>query len=139
MSMKLLVGLRVKYSSAMFRPPMTAIAPSAMNSLLCIRRLSRLMSNSDAMYLPPMLSSRAAKRIEQPHLHVRERGQATKHRVAARRVEVVHQQPHAYAARRRVAQLAHQQAARAIVLNQVILDVERVAGSAGKLDPASSQ
>ena len=50
MSTKLLVALRAKYSSAMFRPPMTAIEPSAMKSLLCIRWLSRLNSPSDAAY-----------------------------------------------------------------------------------------
>ena len=40
----------------------------------------------------------AAKRIEQAYLHVRERRQAAKHRVAACRVKVVHQQPHSHAA-----------------------------------------
>ena len=79
--------------------------------------------------------SRAAKRIEQAYLHVREGRQAAKHRVTTCRVKVVHQQPHSHAAQCGVTQIAHQQATRAIVLNQVILDVERVAGPAGKLDP----
>ena len=51
MSTKLSVELRMKYSSAMLRPPATAIALSAMKSLLCIRRLRRLKSKSDAVYL----------------------------------------------------------------------------------------
>ena len=77
----------------------------------------------------------AAKRIEQAYLHIRERRQAAKHRVATCRVKVVHQQPHPHAAQCRVTQVAHQQAAGAIVLDQVVLDVERVAGPADKLDP----
>ena len=77
----------------------------------------------------------AAKRIEQAYLDVRKRRQSAKHRVAACRVKVVHQQPHPHAAQCGVAQVAHQQAAGAIVLNQVVLDVERVASPAGKLDP----
>ena len=36
-STKLSDALRMKYSSAMLRPPATTIAPSAMKSLLCIR------------------------------------------------------------------------------------------------------
>ena len=66
----------------------------------------------------------AAKRIEQAYFHVRERRQAAKHRVAACRVKVVHQQPNSHAAQCGVTQVAHQEAARAIVLNQIILDVE---------------
>src|SRR5260221_7102372 len=66
----------------------------------------------------------AAERVEQTHLHVREGCQAAKHRVAACRVKVVHQQPHSHAAQRGVTQVAHQQAAGTIVLNQVVLDVE---------------
>ena len=43
-STKLAPALAMKYSSAMLRPPATAITPSAMNSLLCMRRCTR--SNS---------------------------------------------------------------------------------------------
>ncbi len=42
--MKLPLRLWKKYSSAMFLPPATAKAPSAMKSLLCIRWLSRAKS-----------------------------------------------------------------------------------------------
>ncbi len=41
MSMKFCASLSTKYSSAMLRPPTTAITPSAMKSLLCMRWLSR--------------------------------------------------------------------------------------------------
>ena len=44
------------------------------------------------------------------------RRQAAKHRIAADRVEVVHEQAHAHAAQRGVAQAAHEQPAGAIVL-----------------------
>ena len=46
-SMKLACGLRMKYSSAMLRPPETATLLSAMNSLLCMRWLMRLKSSSE--------------------------------------------------------------------------------------------
>ena len=40
--------LRRKYSLATLRPPITAIAPSAMNSLLCMRWLTRFQSPTEA-------------------------------------------------------------------------------------------
>ena len=52
MSTKLLVSLRVKYSSPMLRPPITATAPSATKSLLCILWLRRVKSLIDARYFP---------------------------------------------------------------------------------------
>ena len=54
---------------------------------------------------------RAAKRIEQAHLDVRKRRQTRKHRVGARGVEIVDEQPHAHAAQRGVAQASHEQPA----------------------------
>ena len=77
----------------------------------------------------------AAERIEQADLDVRKRRQPAEHRIAADRVKVVHQQTHAHAAQCGVSQIAHQQAAGAVVLNQVVLDVERVPCPARKLDP----
>ena len=41
MSTKFDSALRVKYSSAILRPPTTAMTPSATNILLCMRWLSR--------------------------------------------------------------------------------------------------
>ena len=79
--------------------------------------------------------ARTAKRIEEAHLDVGKGRQPAKHRVSAHGVQIVDQQPHAHAAQRRVAQVAHQEATGAIVLDQVVLDVERVAGPADKLDP----
>ena len=49
MSTKLASIARRKYSSAMLRPPATAITPSAMKSLLCMRWLSRPKSKIDAV------------------------------------------------------------------------------------------
>ena len=48
MSMKLASLLRMKYSSAMLRPPEIEKRLSAMNSLLCILMLMRLNSCSEA-------------------------------------------------------------------------------------------
>ncbi len=42
------VVLRRKYSLATLRPPITAIAPSAMKSLLCMRWLTRFQSPTEA-------------------------------------------------------------------------------------------
>ena len=82
----------------------------------------------------------AAKRIEQAYLDVRKRRESAKHRIATCRVKVVHQQSHSHAAQCGVTQVAHQQAAGAIVLNQIVLDVERVrepCGQAGSWRRAS--
>jgi hypothetical protein len=48
------------------------------------------------------------ERIEHAHFHVRMRGEAGQQRILARGLQVVHQQPHACAARRSVAQFAHE-------------------------------
>ena len=56
MSMKFAPALRMKYSSAMLRPPETDHWLSAMKSLLCIRWLMRPKSNSE--------KSRRAARVE---------------------------------------------------------------------------
>ena len=69
--------------------------------------------------------SGAAKRIEEAHLDIRERRQALKHRIRACGVEVVDQQPHAHPAKRGVTQASHEQPSAAIVLDEVVLDVER--------------
>ena len=77
----------------------------------------------------------AAERIEQPHLDVRECGQADEQRIAARRIEVVDEQPHAHAAQRGVTHVAQQESAGGVVLDQVILKIERVLRPARELDP----
>ena len=125
---------RAKYSSAMLRPPITAIAPSAMKSLLCIRWLSR--SNSDERDGKPRHHAlpRAAKRIEQPHLDVRKRCQTCKQRIGARRIQIVDEQPHPHTAQRGIPKAAHEQPAAAIVLNQVVLNVERRSRPLDELD-----
>ena len=91
------------------------------------RRERRDVLRGDA--LPP-----AAERIEKTHLHVLEGREAAKHLVAADRVEVIHEQTHAHAAQGRVAQAAHEQPPGSIVGDEVVLDIERVHGTARKLD-----
>jgi hypothetical protein len=66
-----------------------------------------------------------AERVEQMHLDVRERGQAAQQLVGVHRVEVVDQQPHPHAADRGVAQGGHQEPAGGVVLELVVLHVER--------------
>src|SRR5437764_1454 len=76
MSTKFDVVLRAQDSSAMLRPPITAIAPSAINSLLCIRWLRRLKSAGHGAKRPAT-DCRAT-----PSAHANRRA---RHAVAARR------------------------------------------------------
>jgi hypothetical protein len=68
------------------------------------------------------------QRVEQPHLHVRKRRERAEQLVFAGGVEVVHQQAHAHAARGGLAQLLQEQQADVVVLDQVVLHVERLLG-----------
>jgi len=81
--------------------------------------------------------SRTPKRVEQAYLHVRERRLVAKHRVAARRIEIVHEQPHPHAAQRGATQVAHRQPAGSIVLRATAGPTNRklVAASGGPFDP----
>jgi hypothetical protein len=67
----------------------------------------------------------AAEGIEEAHLDVRERRQPAQQRVGVRGVEVVDEQADANAALARVAQRRQQQPAGRVVLELVVLDVER--------------
>ena len=87
------------------------------------------------MYLASRLAAAAAERIEEAHLDVRERGEPDEKLIAARRIEVVDQQPHAHAAQRGVAQVAQQQAPGLVVVDVVVLKVQRVLRPARELDP----
>ena len=92
-----------------------------------MRWLRRPKSASEAAYLLSRLP-----RPQQNGLNSRTStlGNAAKPRqelVAADRVEVVDEQPDAYAAQRRIAQAAQQQAAVSVVVELVVLDVERIA------------
>ena len=70
----------------------------------------------------------AAERVEQPDLDVRKRREPDEQRITAGRVEVVDDEPHPNTAPRRIAQVAQQQTARLVVLDEVVLDVERLGG-----------
>lgn len=54
--MKLVSVAALKYSSPMLRPPTTAIRPSAIQALLCIRRFTLTIRNniSSARAMPPL-------------------------------------------------------------------------------------
>ena len=81
---------------------------------------------------------RATERVEQAHLDVGKRRQALKDRIRARGVEIVDQEPHPDAAQRSVAKAPHEQPAGAVVLDQIVLNVERGLRPADQLDRASS-
>ena len=113
-----------KYSSPTLRPPMIVAWLSAVNDLLCMRRLAREKS----VRKPNSLGLRGTNGIEEPHLDVGmgvERGQR---RVDAAGAVVVQQQPHPHAALGGVAQGVEQQRARRILVPDVVLDVERAVG-----------
>ena len=74
-SMKLATLLRMKYSSPILRPPATARLLSAMNSLLCMRRLMRANSCIDSRKRARCCRAHR-QRVEQPHLEVRVRRRA---------------------------------------------------------------
>src|SRR5213596_217265 len=117
--MKLADSLRMKYSLARLRPPTMANALSAMNSLLCMRRLMRVNSCRDSTMRAP---------------NVPVRGEAGEQLVLARGVEVVDEHAHAHAARGRVAQLAQQQQADLVGSDQVVLQVQRLLCAADQRD-----
>ena len=75
----------------------------------------------------------AAEWIEQAHFDIRKRRQATDQSVG--RIEIVDQQAHVHAAQRGIAQAAHDETAAAVVGDQVILDIERVACAIDELHP----
>ena len=77
----------------------------------------------------------AAERIEEAHLDVRERRQAAQQRVGVGRVEVVDEEADAHAAQARVAQRGHEEAPGRVVLEHVVLDVERGRRALRELDP----
>jgi hypothetical protein len=63
--------------------------------------------------------------IEHPDLHVRMRGQRGEIGIAACRVQVVDQQPHAHAALRRAHRPVEQKRGRGVARDAVVLKVER--------------
>jgi sulfur carrier protein ThiS len=77
----------------------------------------------------------AGERVVQANFDVRHRAQSEQQRVQADRVRVVDEQPHAHAALARVAQLAQQRAADAVVADQVGLHVDRRLRSAQQFEP----
>ena len=77
----------------------------------------------------------AAERVEEAHLDVGERRQAAQQRIRMGRVEVVDEEADADAAHARVAQGLHQQAPGRVVLEHVVLHVERRRRALRELDP----
>jgi hypothetical protein len=75
------------------------------------------------------------QRVEQAHLDVGNRGEAAKQLVLAAGVEVVDEQADAHAAPRRVAQLAQELQADAVVGQLVVLGVERALGAPRQCQP----
>jgi len=77
------------------------------------------------------LSSAHGKRIEQPHLDVVVGGKREQQLVITGGIQVVDQQAHAHAALCRIAQLAQEVAPGRVVLDLVILNVQRPFGTPG--------
>lgn len=92
------------------------------------------MSKADATNRPANWL-RAQQGIEQPYFDVRRGCQRQQQLIRARGVEVIDQQPHADSALRRLFEGAQEQPARAVVLDHVVLHIERVLGTTGKFQP----
>src|SRR4029450_1216546 len=107
----------------MLRPPTTASTPSAMNSLLCMRRLMRSKSCIDSSTreagVPLRTGSGLKMRTSAPARAPQPPGQA----VAAGGVEVVPQQPDAHAAGGRLRERAQEAPAGVVRRDQVVLHV----------------
>ena len=93
------------------------MAPSAVNSLLCMRLVQAAEGRWPAAIHRPRLLPAAGRHegVEHPHRHALVRGQAQQQRVHPGGVEVVQQQPHAHAAGGGVAQFAQHAAAHHVV------------------------
>ena len=79
------------------------------------------------------------QRIEQPDLDAGVRRQPRQQRIGRRRVQVIHQQPHPYAAPRRVSQRAQELHACGVGMQVVILHVERALRPGGQRDAANKR
>ena len=82
----------------------------------------------------PGRESAAGKRIEHPDLDVRVFAQMQEAPVFARRIEIIDQDAHPHAAVRRQAHMMQQQPRGIVLLNDVVLDVERAFGMVGERD-----
>ncbi|MDT4843532.1 hypothetical protein FQZ97_774660 [compost metagenome] len=82
-------------------------------------------------------AARTRERVEQPHLDVRDEGQAEHQRVAADGVEVVQQDAHPHAALGRRAQPAHQPAGAGVGVDGVVLQVQRLLCVLDQRQPAA--
>ena len=127
--MKLAASPRSKYSLAMLRPPVIAKLPSAIISLLCMRWLMRASWCADRATRAAKPPLRAGSGLNR---RTSKRGcseSAANSASARARVEVVDQDADANAARGGVEERAQELTARAVVLDQVVLDVDRFLGA----------
>ena len=123
----------------MLRPPAMANAPSAMNSLLCMRRLTRENSCSDSAMRVPNDPSRTGSGLNSADFDVGVGGQRGVQRVLPGGVEIVDQQAHANATRGGVAQFAQEQRAGGVAGEVVGLHVQRTLGAADQRDAAGQR
>jgi hypothetical protein len=78
----------------------------------------------------------AGKGIEDPHLDVGVMAEMQEAPVLAGRIEVIHQHPHAYPPVRSLAHVLEQGARGFVLMDDVVLDVERAFGVVGERDQA---
>ena len=108
----------------MLRPPTSAIAPSATNSLLCMRKSSRPWLKSELDHAQKQVVSAITKGIENADLDIRLRGKREQLLIAGDTLAVIDQDAHAHAARGRLAQRLGDQPARFIAMEDVVLQVD---------------
>ena len=90
------------------------------------------MSDSDARMRRPRRRAAAGKRIEYPDFDVRVLLQVHEAPVLARGVEVIHEHAHAHAAIGGAAHMLQKDPGGFILMNDVVLDVERALGVIGE-------
>ena len=76
------------------------------------------------------------QRIEQPHLHIRHKRQLQHLRILALGMQIIQQDAHPHPARRRLANCRQQYAGPRIVVNGVILQIQRARRLPGQGEPA---
>ncbi len=119
----MVASLAPKYSSPRLRPPTSAMRLSAIQLLLCMRRLMRLKLRHGLAEACERSPARG-ERIEQAHVDVRVRIQRGEAEILGSSVQVVDQQAHAHTALGGGKELRRERKARGIRVPDVGLHVD---------------
>ena len=99
----------------------------------------RGMSDTEATNAAPGRGAAAGKRIEHPHFDVGVLAQVHEPPVLARRIEIIDQHPHAHTAVRGQTHMLQQEPRGLVLMDDVVLDVERAFGVVRERDQAGQR